>query len=278
MVLQLVRDWGMEYLLNLPAHVRSGDLIAILITLLLLYGGAVLLSKVTPLILEIAKKTVIFAIIAISAHIFLLDFIRRSLAAGFTLKVAFFGALGLLIAIFAVSIALYRAATAVWAHRKQERLVPESPPIPGGEAAGTPATPGTGMAEASSLVAAAYRLKYLTRENSLGMVILYLVIAEFGIFSSRTIAAATAEAGLSFFLIFILAALIFIRIRYADYRTGVRHLAIVCILGFIFSLILGHFWGGIPGETLLSMDYFRSEALVALITGMSLSLFLTNKG
>jgi hypothetical protein len=267
MVLQLIRDWGTAYLLDLPVNVRSGDLIAILIALLLLYGVAALLSKITPLILETIKKLVILAIIVISAHIFLLDFIRRILAAGFTLEVAFFGALGLLIAIIAVSIALFRAATAVWAHRKQDRSTTEAP-----------AAPVKGMAEASSLVSAAYRLKYLTRENSLGMVILYLVIAEFGIFSSRTIAAATAGAGLSFFLLFLLAALIFIRLRYADYRTGIRHLIVVCTLGFLLSLILGHFWGGIPGETLLSMDYFRSEALVALITGISLSLFMTNKG
>lgn len=65
------------YLLDLPAHVRSDDLIAILIALLLLYGCTALLSKVTPLILEIVKKLVILAIIVISAHILLLDFFGK---------------------------------------------------------------------------------------------------------------------------------------------------------------------------------------------------------
>ncbi|NYT06026.1 MAG: hypothetical protein GKC04_06615 [Methanomicrobiales archaeon] len=283
MVLALVRDWVTGYLLDLPAKIQAGDLIAILIALLLLYCGAFLLSKVTPLILEIVKKLVILAIIVISAHIFLLDLVRKILAAGFTVNVAVFGALGLLIAVIAISIALFRAITAVLAHRKPCAPIPPlpAPPAETAEAAAGPAVeplPATGEATAKiSKESAAYRLKTLTKENSLGMVVLYLVIAEFGIFSSRTIAAASAEAGLTFFLVFLIAALIFIKIRYDDYQSGLRHLVFVCTFGFFISLVLGHFWGGIPAETLLSMNYFRSEALVALITGISLSLFMADK-
>ncbi|MBN1194108.1 MAG: hypothetical protein JXA08_01965 [Methanomicrobiaceae archaeon] len=99
-----------------------------------------------------------------------------------------------MIAIIAVSIALYRAAMAIVAQRKQDRSATETPPgPPGKDTAETPTVrrgetadivhaTGAGMAQASSLVSAAYRLHYLTRETSLGRVILYLVIAEFGIF------------------------------------------------------------------------------------------------
>ena len=74
------------------------------------------------------------------------------------------------------------------------------------------------------------------------------------------------------------AAFIFIRLTYHSYLRGLRHLAVVAMLGFGLSIILGHFWGGIPVETLLSMQYFGSDALVALITGISLSLFMSGKG
>ncbi|WP_421908352.1 hypothetical protein [Methanolacinia petrolearia] len=110
------------------------------------------------------------------------------------------------------------------------------------------------------------------------MVIIYLIIAEFGIFSSKTIAAVSSEMGFYFFIIFMAAGFIFIKLTYHDYLKGLRHFAVVTLLGFILSIILGHFWGGVPLDTLLSMDYFGSDALVALITGIALSLFMSSKG
>ena len=74
------------------------------------------------------------------------------------------------------------------------------------------------------------------------------------------------------------AALIFIKLVYHDYNTGLKHLGVAFVLGFALSLVLGHFWGGIPLDTLLSVNYFGSDALVALITGISLSLFMSSKG
>jgi hypothetical protein len=42
--------------------------------------------------------------------------------------------------------------------------------------------------------------------------------------------------------------------------------------------MLGFFWGGIPPEQLLSLNYFTSDALVALVTGLALSLFMGSIG
>jgi hypothetical protein len=46
------------------------------------------------------------------------------------------------------------------------------------------------------------------------------------------------------------------------------------LIGGILSLILGYFWGGIPLDQLFSLNYFATDALVALITGIALSLFM----
>ena len=65
---------------------------------------------------------------------------------------------------------------------------------------------------------------------------------------------------------------------YNDYITGLKHFGLAFILGFGLSIVLGYFWGAIPLSVLLSKEYFATDALVALITGLSLSLFMSGKG
>jgi hypothetical protein len=74
--------------------------------------------------------------------------------------------------------------------------------------------------------------------------------------------------------IFPFASLIFINLTYRDYYRGLRHLGAAVLIGGILSLILGYFWGGIPLDQLFSTNYFATDALVALITGIALSLFM----
>ncbi|GAA5263447.1 PAS domain-containing protein [Methanocalculus sp. MC3] len=217
------------------------------------------------------RKVALLLIITIATYIFLYDFVFRIVQGGLTLDNIFFGLAGLFAGILAIGVALIAVVKAVlMVMRKRGMVIPEMPQIfseksvertPGGEEPGMSLT------------------QFLTRteDSTLGRIIIYLIIAEFGIFSSRTIAAVTAEAGLTFFIMYVGACFIFIRLVYTDYLVGLRHFGIVFLLGLILSLILGHFWGGIPLEILFSPEYFGSEALVALITGISLSLFMSSK-
>lgn len=280
---------GMDYLLNLPAKVQSGDLFAIMVALIILYCIVMLLKKFTRVVAPGAKKIFILLIIVIAAYIFFQNFLLRILTEGLTLDNIIFGFGGLLCGILAVTVALHGAVKS-YKKGKEEKLAqtapgtappgpapyPVYPPGYPGEyngAAGYP--PQQPPAESQQSV---IPFLNLTKDNSVGMVIIYLIIAEFGIFSSKTIAAVSSEMGFYFFLIFMVAAFIFIKLTYHDYLKGLRHFAVVTLLGFILSVILGHFWGGIPIDTLLSMDYFGSDALVALITGIALSLFMSSKG
>ncbi len=106
----------------------------------------------------------------------------------------------------------------------------------------------------------------------------YIVIAEFGVFSSKTIPAPTENIGFGFFIIFMMAAFLFIKQSYREYRRGITHFAAATAFGSALSIILGHFWGNYPLEQLLSLSYFATDSLVALVTGLSLSLFMSNKG
>ncbi|MCK9580828.1 MAG: hypothetical protein M0Q92_10330 [Methanoregula sp.] len=118
----------------------------------------------------------------------------------------------------------------------------------------------------------------LKNDQSLGAVIAYLVIAQFGVFSSMTIPAPSFQVGVAFFALFIIAGLFFIHFTYRDYRTGLRHLVSAILVGAIIAIVLGHFWGNIPLDQLISPAFFESSALVALVTGLALSLFMGGKG
>jgi len=273
MEIQPMASSGGDYMMALPAKVQSGDLFAIMVAFILIYCAAILVKKFSVVVMDSIKKVVIFFIIAVAAYIFLNDFLFRVIAQGLTVDNVIFGITGLLCGLLAVGIALYSVVKSLKKTQKGKEAKEGkiSTPVPEGPAGVTP----TGEEKTET-----YLGQFLnhTRDNTLGMVILYLIIAEFGIFSSKTIAASTGEAGLTFFIIFMAAALIFIKLVYHDYTTGLKHLGVAFVLGFALSLVLGHFWGGIPIEVLLSMNYFSSDALVALITGISLSLFMSSKG
>jgi hypothetical protein len=118
----------------------------------------------------------------------------------------------------------------------------------------------------------------IKQDRSLGTVIAYLIVAQFGVFSSASIPAPSFQVGLAFFILFILAGLIFIHFTYNNYVTGLRHLFIGLVVGGIVALLLGYFWGNIPLSVLLSPAFFQTNALVALVTGLALSLFIGGKG
>jgi uncharacterized membrane protein len=115
-------------------------------------------------------------------------------------------------------------------------------------------------------------------DKSLGAVLAYLVVAQFGVFSSKTMPAPSFQVGIAFFAIFIIAGLFFIHFTYNNYLTGLRHLVLAVVVGTVIAIVLGYFWGDIPLDTLLSPAFFQTDALVALVTGLALSLFMGGKG
>ncbi|MDI6811543.1 MAG: hypothetical protein QMD80_07750, partial [archaeon] len=73
-------------------------------------------------------------------------------------------------------------------------------------------------------------------DRSLLAVLSYIIVAEFGVFSSVTVAAPNSTVGLGLFVAFMLAAFIFIKTTYHSYAVGIRHLVIGGIFGIILSI------------------------------------------
>jgi len=285
-----VQQQAAEYLFSLPDEVMRGNVFAIVIFLILVYFAINIIQKFTTLLVFVLKKIFLLIIVALAFYGFVRVFAIKIAIEGISTSTLIFGAAGAVIGILAIFIALYVALhsivrlqgeqdAGVGSHHPTEKGVPVSfPPIdtaaesrekvlvPAEKVISEPSQPITVKRNLS--------LESLKSDKTIGAVIAYIIIAEFGVFSSKTIAAPTVEAGLLFFVGFLLASVVFIRLTYHDYWRGLRHLAAALIIGGALSLILGYFWGAIPFDHLLSLSYFTTDALVALITGLALSLFM----
>jgi hypothetical protein len=279
-----------DYLLGLMDEVMAGNVFAIVIFLILLYIAIYIVQKFTTVIVLVLKKIFLLIIVALAFYEFAREFSLKIAAEGMTTDTILVGIAGTVIGLIALYIAIYVARHSIIRMQKEPGtkagsvlhaaggepspfLPAEIPPVYREQEP----TPPEGPAPQPSLAGTVkdeLSLASLKNDKRIGAVLAYVVIAEFGVFSSKTIAAPTIEAGLIFFVAFIVASSLFIRLTYHDYWKGIRHLAAALIIGSILSIALGYIWGGIPLDQLLSLSYFASDALVALITGLALSLFM----
>ncbi len=282
-----IQQYAYGYLYGLPDEVMRGNVFAIVIFFILLYIAINIIQKFTTLLVIVLKKVFLLIIVVLAFYGFVQVFALRIALEGITPKTIIFGAAGAVIGFLAIIIALYVALHSIVRLREPEVTEPvpsaekgEAVPPPKDTAAESreialvPAEKAISEPALPATVKRKFSLESLKSDKTIGAVIAYIIIAEFGVFSSKTTAAPTIEAGLLFFVGFLLASVVFIRLTYHDYWRGLRHLAAALIIGGALSLILGYFWGAIPFDHLLSLSYFTTDALVALITGLALSLFM----
>lgn len=288
-----------DYIQSLPAEIARGDVFALTITFIAFFIAVVIINRLTGLLITVLKKIILFLIVTLAFWQFITLFYVRVTTEGMTTDTLIFGAAGFIAGFIAISISLYVALGSLYQAKKapprpapeEEEPVPvPSGPVPMTAAEGTGTNP-EGLAAvrqtpvpAESAVVKPAGLKEslsitsLKNDRSLGAVLAYLIIAQFGVFSSKTIPAPTFQVGLAFFALFVIAGLFFIHFTYNNYITGVRHLVLAILVGAAIAVILGYFWGGIPLDELLSPAFFQTDALVALVTGLALSLFMGGKG
>jgi hypothetical protein len=289
-----------QYFLSLPELVLQGDVLAILIFFILLYIAIWVIQKLTTVLVKVLKKIFLLIVVGLAFYQFLLVLFDKIRLEGWTGDTLVFGIAGFVIGFAAFAIALYVALHSIRTYRKGEEspiqatgdkgTIPVVSPLvseTGGPVAGEeppavrtpelPVIPEEGKEKKATLGAKVkdeISLSALKNDKRIGAVVAYIIIAEFGVFSSKTTHAPNIETGLIFFGGFMLASMIFVRLTYHDYYRGLRHLGAAVLIGGMLSLILGYFWGGIPADQLFSLNYFATDALVALITGIALSLFM----
>ncbi|MFC2154059.1 hypothetical protein ACFLRC_01070, partial [Candidatus Altiarchaeota archaeon] len=166
----------------LLASAGSGDLMAATILLLLTYLSILVINKFTDFLLIVIRKLMVFALIASALYYLLLDWVGK-MAANPSPETIVLGVVGLLVGVAAFSIALYslvqstRYVREIKEKEEEEKEEDEQRK----EAEETKKE----VLEIKEILT----LQSLKDDKSLGAVLAYMMIAQFGIFSSKTISA-----------------------------------------------------------------------------------------
>jgi hypothetical protein len=263
------------YASSIITKVTQGDPLYValaLIAALIILG---ILIEVTFFVWRIVKRLALLGIIASSMYLFIVyvgnEFNKYGALEKIPPQTLAFAAAGLLVCLLALYISLRslirraRPAEEAREELEYEETAEKTTKRRAGRVLAKPPAP-------------VQALTIPIAEKSLLSVLAYIIVGEFGVFSSITIAAPNPQVGMGFVGAFLVGALLFLRNTYADYVKGLKHLLVAAVFAVVLSIVLGHYWALIPAEKLLSIDYFGTSAAVAVVTGIAVSLLLGSKG
>ncbi|MCD6414798.1 MAG: hypothetical protein J7L23_04205 [Candidatus Diapherotrites archaeon] len=256
----------MSYATSLPQNALQGDVASLVMLAIGIYISVLIINKLTKYSLKILKHVLILTVLG-SAFYSILMYFLNEMQGKVDPMVLIAGIVVLAIAFIGVVIAVYYFILNMKAERKPKEGKEEKvtvTPAPG------PAGP-TGIKEMLSL----HGIK--KGKHTLTTMLTYILIAEFGVFSSKTVHAPTPDVGLAFFIVFFIGVTIYIFRTYSNPVESLKLIFIAVVIGFVLSFILGSFWGQIGWDVLFSYSYFGTDALVAFLTGIALSLFMAGK-
>ncbi|MBN2368157.1 hypothetical protein JXC34_03985 [Candidatus Woesearchaeota archaeon] len=281
----------LNYVFSLPVEVSQGNTVAIIIALLAFFVAIIVINAVSSLLISFLKRTILLIIILLVLIGAFPTYIAIIQAEGFTFSNIIMGVLALVASVFAVFI-----ASRSFAKSAKEQLLKLADKIRGVEK-----TPEDKIqeqfilkkelelkkeiqAEEAALhhqqesLKGTFSKEALQNEKSVFAVLVYLIVAEFGVFSSPTLSAPSVQVGILFFTIFIVGILLFAKHAYKNFKTAATYFGVTFVVGITLSFVLGLLWGKNTLAELLSPAFFTSDSLVAMITGMGVSLFAGSKG
>ena len=271
-----------SYLQALPTLVLQGNFFAILVASAIFLVGIFVINKVTDFLWHFIKKTIVLFITGLAVYYFGAEFYSRFTVHGLTVGTIVFGVLGVAIGLIGVSLAVKswfggvkKSYSKIRTGKIEETETGKLGETKTGKIEETKKEEEsqTGIKELKDMLS----FQMIRHDTNLLSILVYLVIGQFGIFSSPTIAPPNPTMGLILFGLFLLGSAFFVMQTYKNKRKGLSHLIIALIFGLVLSILLGHFWVGIEIKTLLSLGYFGTNCVIALITGMAISLIMGRK-
>ncbi len=242
------------YTKNIPTLIRSGDFTAIAISITLFLISLIIINKITTAMMKVIESFLVLTIISYASYLFITVFISRFHQTGATLSnilLLFVGSLSIILGLFGgITTLLKNTSTYDKIDKEIEKV--RSQPSP------------TQM------------FSQFTEGNSIGKRIVYLIISEFGVFSSKTISAPNPTVGAAIFFIFVFGALIYIMSLKERTKETERFL-ITLVAGITIAIILAVSWSSMPLIDVLSLKFFSSDALVAVVTGTAISMYMGGK-
>jgi len=292
----LIYENILPYASEILDKAMQGDLTTIAligIGVIVCFVLVVLLVELAAWLLSLVKRFFLFLVVAISTGLFFYSFQDKIFVPDPDLSLVAASIIGVVFAVIALSISLL-SLKREWQKPKDEKISDlksqmkklvvnrfedelESKAETHARPEITPTVAQSPQMLTRQALSPAKILASL-HDRSLLAVLSYMVVAEFGVISGVTISAPNESVGLLFFALFLVAALVFIKSTYHNYLTGLKHLLVALTFGVALSIILGHVWLDIALEQLISLGYFKTNALVALVTGLAVSLFMGSKG
>ncbi len=267
-------NFGVSYVQSLPELVMTGDLVAIVVAMIATYVGMVFVHWITKYLIKAFKAIMFLGVANFALYTIITEFLKKM--AGASPIYIGLGIIGIFIGFIAVFFAfisafkktkkgtVYLSGNKKVKKEEEEEKPKRKKPAPG------PSEP-TGARELLSWKS------IKEGENALTTMFTYILIAEFGVFSSKTISAPSIETGAGLLILFYVGVTIYIFQTYKNPKESLKLLASATVAGFILSLVLGLFWASYPVSELISLAYFKTEALVAFLTGIALSLFMAGR-
>ena len=266
----------MNYFGTLPEQVMQGNAVAIMISLLIFFVLILIINAISAFLLSFMKRTVLFLIIILVIYDFFPRYMELVKLQGWQFSTIIIGITATAASIFGFYIASRSFVMSAKSHflkladkvrQKQdvhgvvlekERKIEEY--------------------RQQENIREMFSKEALHNEKSLLSVLVYLIVAQFGVFSSPTLSAPNVQVGMIFFTIFIIGITIFMKSSYKNLQTAVTYFGVTFLVGLLLSFALGILWGKNTLPELLSANFFTSDSLVAMITGMGFSLFAGSKG
>jgi len=268
-----------NYTFSFIDYLKSGNVIAIIIALVLFFVTILIINAVSKLLISLLKRTLLLIIILLIIYDFFPKYLELINARGWGFSTMFIGIGAVIASGTAFYIASRSFITSAKKHileisyrlknREDYQLLQQQREIE---------LKKQELKLEQENLKSMFSKESLENEKSLLAVLVYLIVAEFGVFSSPTLSAPNAQVGIMFFVIFMLGIIVFTKISYKDPKKAMTYFGVTFTVGLMLSFLLGLLWQKNTLGQLLSIEFFTSDSLIAMITGMGVSLFAGSKG
>ena len=271
----------------MQGDVRTIALIAI--ALIICFVLLILVVELLAWFAGLTKRFLLFFIVGASTVLFAASLCNRAIAGiGDPMVIAIgaagaiFGAISLAIAALSIKNEFERTKAEKIADLKRAMLTAAASQFEQhleneGEAEPQAAAPFAGQRTgqpAAGQKAANKTIALLLDERGVLALLSYMVIVELGVLSSLLTALPNELAGIALLILLLAGALIFIKSNYIDYLGGLKRLLIALAIGAILSAAFAAVWAAIPLSEILSLNYFKTSALIAFALAIAAALIL----
>jgi hypothetical protein len=261
-----VLQFSQAYAQALPGLIMRGDVGSIIMAIILSYVALIIVHQISFHLLRVFKFAGVLAIVGLTFYTVVTEFLGRfkGQADPMFMLIAVIGiAIGFVGVIVTVKGLLGQAR-----RREPER---HAHPAPRPVVHAKPASPLQVVANAAMPEEARlFQEKFVT-------MIIYILVAEFGVFSSLSTNAPTPQVGMILLGVFTAGVGLFVYKAFEDRREGFLMLGTAYVFAFLVALALGFFWNNMGLVELFSDKFFTSDSLVGLITGVALSMFMVKE-